>query len=216
VKNLLFALVILAAVSMVVTATPLCTDPSVIGKDVTTIPACMLGGLTFSNFQVSGVPNPPGSTVSLSLLAGTGMPSPTEFDLGFQITTGLGTGTPPSQQADTILEYTVSGSGIIGVDNSYQYAGALAIQETVCSVAFVKGVCAPGNTLASFINPPTTGATFAPQSTIYILKDIQQNAPTAFISSFVNSQETNIPEPATFGMLGGGLILVAFARRKRA
>jgi hypothetical protein len=184
------------------------------GQNVTSIGACDLGGLTFSNFTVSGTPNPPGTTVFLSSV-GTGT-SAGEVDLGFQLATPWN-GTSVTA-ADTILMYTVTGPGnIVGVDNAQSGGAGVVIQEIVCSVAFVNGQCSAQNQLTNFSNPPNNSGSFSAQSTIYILKDISQNGPNASISGFVNSHETSsVPEPASLSMMGLGLLgLGLVGRRKR-
>ena len=211
-SGILFALVAACLTSSMAMAATACTDPSVLGKDVTTISACSLGGLTFSAFSVNGVPNPPGSSVFLSAI-GTQAGPPGEVTLGFQIVTPWN-GTTVTQD-DTVLMYTVTGPGDIGGVNNLQSGGlGVTIQEIVCSVMFVSGQCPTGDVLTNFTNPPTTSGSFAAQSTIYILKDISQNGANASISGFLNSVET-VPEPATLSMMGLGLLGLGLIGRRR-
>jgi len=138
-------------------------------------------------------------------------------DLGFQITTGFVA--DPLQTADTILQYTVSGAGITGVDNQNGGQTGTIIEEKVCTVAFTGSLCMGGTLLADFTtsgNAENSVTFSAPQSKIYILKDIEQSNSNAFISSFVNSHEVATPEPASLSMMGLGLLgLGLVGRRKR-
>jgi hypothetical protein len=210
-SGIAFAFAAICLTSSAANANPSCLTDAAAGMNVLSVGACDLGGLTFSSFSVAPTP---GSTVLLSSL-GTGGTA-----LGFQITTSYVPG-PPVVSADTILQYSVMGQGITGVDNTNAGQTGAIIEEKVCNVAFSNGICTGDGAilLADF----TTGgnssnaATFASQSTIYILKDIQQNGANAFISSFVNSHETSgVPEPASLSMMGIGLLgLGVIGRRKR-
>ena len=163
---------------------------------------CFLDNLVFDTFKVSSAP--PGGQVFVSA-TGTGVFGDW-VNLGFQLTQ------PGSLPGDIILEYRVSGY-INGVDNFHNGVD-VRIQEIVCAVPYVNGNCPNGNVLANFVNPPTTSASFDPQASVYIQKDIQLNTQNAFISSFTNSH--HVPEPATFALLGGGLVAFALFRRRRA
>lgn len=209
-------LALLALCTLGVAAPIDCTLAAPTGAEGTNVTAltsgCFEGGLLFSNFSVNSAPA--GTTIWVSAV-GTGVTS-AGANLGFQITT-------PAPPVDTMLQYEVSsltGAAIItGVDNS-QNGVDTTIGETVCSTAFVNGICNTANILANFSNPPIgngTVASFAPQSTIYILKDIAEPTSNSFISSFVNSQETSTaPEPVSSVLLGSGLVGFALLRRKRA
>jgi hypothetical protein len=212
-SGMAFAVAVICLASSAAMANPTCTAEE--GMNVLGISACDLGGLTFSNFQVSGSPNPPGSTVFLSS-AGTGVGGDGTVDLGFQITTGFVPS--PLQTADTILQYTVSGTAITGVDNQNGGQTGTIIEEKVCTVAFTGSVCMGGTLLADFTTSgnASNSVTFGSQTKIYILKDIEQSNANSFISSFVNSHEVPTPEPASLSMMGLGLLgLGLIGRRKR-
>ena len=210
-SGIAFAIAVICLTSSAAMANPTCVG----GTNVLNITACDLGGLTFSNFQVSGSPNPPGSTVFLST-AGTGVGGDGTVDLGFQITTGF---VPdPLQTADTILQYAVSGAAITGVDNQNGGQSGTIIEEKVCTVAFTGSLCLGGTLLADFTTSGNqeNSVTFAAQTKIWILKDIEQSNANSFISSFVNSHEVATPEPASLSMMGLGLLgLGLVGRRKR-
>ena len=206
-KRLIFALVFLLGMTLIASAAPVsCLDASVTGKSVldpVLANGCSLGGLIFDNFSVTGVPQPPGSSIYLT---GGSSVIGNSVNLAFQITTPL----PPS---DTVFVYHVTG-GLSGVDNSHNGQGSTRIQEIVCAVQPNASVCPQGSVVASLVNPPTTQVTFPSQSEAWIIKDIQlPNSQTNdFISSFVNSHET--PEPTTSALVGAGLLAVAGITRK--
>ncbi len=208
-SGIAFAVAAICLTSSAAMANTSCLADAGAAANVLSIGACDLGGLTFSNFSVAPTP---GSTVLLSIVGTSGT------SLGFQISTAYNPG-PPVVNADTILQYEVSGGGIVGVDNTNAGQSGAIIEEKVCTVAFTNGVCTGGTLLADFTTAGnnSNSATFATQSTVYIFKDISQNGPTAFISSFVNSQEVaTTPEPASLSMMGLGLLgLGLIGRRKR-
>ena len=210
-RNLVVVLGLLSFGTLVNAAAIDCTTAPAIGSNVLSLNpmGCFGGGLLFDTFSVSSAP--PGTTVFLSAIGTGPVGSPQGFSLGFQITA-------PNPPVDTILQYRVTaqaGFSIIDVDNA-QNGVNTRIGEVVCSVAFVSGVCPTGNVLANFANPPTTmPPAFAPQSVVYILKDVSEPSTNSFISSFVNSHETSgVPEPATLLLLGMGLVGIASLSRK--
>lgn len=178
---------------------------TVLNTNVLSIGACSLNGLLFDQFLVNSVPSV--STIFLSSV-GTGVVGDST-NLGFQITTP----TPPS---DTLFEYRVSSlsgaSTISGVDNLNNGSGGARIGELICAQPLVGGICPAGSVLADFANPPDSLAQFAPQSVIFIEKDISLPAGNSFISSFVNSVE--MPEPATSFLAALGLFTIARRLRR--
>jgi hypothetical protein len=210
-KHFCFLPAALLAIAVTVGATPVPDCTTLEGDNINNVSdfgnGCTLGGLTFSNFSYTA----PGNSTNMWLYAlGTGVVSG-GVNLGFQIAT--------QAPVDISLFYSVStgGSGpsIIGVDNEQNGIGT-TIQEVVCSVPFSDGICPSIDVLANFVNPPNTSAIFAPQSEVYIYKDISLPNGDSSISSFVNSQElSGVPEPTTLLLFGAGMLGIGlFGRRK--
>jgi hypothetical protein len=210
--KLFFGIAVILAISSFAMATPSTCD-GLAGTNVTTLSmGCTYGNLLFSNFSVTSAP--PGTTIFLSSI-GTSLSS--GVNLGFQITTPL----PP---VDVLFNYTVAGlngATINAVNNGHNGTGDTRIQELVCSVPLVNGVCPNSKVLANFVNPPISNATFSAQGQIYIMQDISLASRTDFISSYVNGQgatqggsQGTVPEPASATLIGGGLIGVAALTRR--
>jgi hypothetical protein len=115
-----------------------------------------------------------------------------------------------------------AGWSIVGVDGSIGGTNS-HYTELVCNGAgsyLGTGACG-SPTLTSFTifsgNAPTAVMGISPVSSVGIFKDIQSLGPGA-LTSFGQTFEVSgpgTPEPATFGMLGGGLLLLALARRRK-
>ncbi len=140
-------------------------------------------------------------------------------NLGFQIA-GF---TLVGGVADLQLVYEVTGSNITGVDNTFGGTAGSSIAETVCDSAGAFGGACSGKTLASFSNTSAGGtatASFASQSTIWIIKDItaalSPGINSITVSGFTNSTETSgVPEPMTLSMMGVGLLGLSLISRRR-
>lgn len=128
-----------------------------------------------------------------------------------------------SNGLDSYLYFRVSSSAALltGVDMTVSGANA-TVTELVCSdpINRLTNVCNPGTTLANFaVSSGQSGDVLfnSAQSTIYIYKNVltTQPPPTSELSSFTQSFHV-VPEPATFALLGGGLVAFALYRRRRA
>jgi hypothetical protein len=114
--------------------------------------------------------------------------------------------------SDLGLEFRVTG-GVEGVALSYNGTGSGFVNEVVCKVFAVGGICDPAQTLAIInVNSGNTfsSATFASQGTVWIFKDI--NSGSSPFSEVDQAFQT--PEPMTFSLLGAGLLGLGLLRRK--
>ena len=167
--------------------------------------SCTLGPITFSDFAVGG------STPGVIGISGSSNFDGTSANLVFTVSPSLG----PS---DTILVYQASG-GIQGVNMELgTWSGNVTITENVCTVnpTLNSNCTSQGGTYLAqyYVNgvagPHSDSRTFAPQSSVWIKKDI--NIPSgATMSDFTNSHET--PEPTTYLLIGSGLVALGFVRR---
>ena len=185
--------------------------------DVTLLPAagCDLGGLTFSDFNVSASAGFSAATVGLG---SSSTASPSNVNLLFQLapTPGIGPG-------DVLLSYGVTaGAGLrlTGIDlTNDAILGPVTIGELACRVPFTMGgTCAPADRLAAVAVGPgqSAAALFAsPVHFAFLHKDIAVGV-GGFISDFSNSHSLEpVPEPATLLLFSTALTGIGVAYRRR-
>jgi hypothetical protein len=184
-------------------------------------PVIDCGPLVFSNFQAV---NAGGAAVGLA------------FDYVSPATWDAATGTvlvsfnpffnvpaaPGVEDIHLFFDVTANaGSMITGVDGSIGGSNS-SYNEIVCSGAGGyngSGGCTTTQ-LATFTigsgEPPTAIMPVAASQSVGIYKDILTLGP-GHLTGFGQTYEVTgtTPEPATFAMLGGGLVLLAFARRRK-
>jgi hypothetical protein len=169
------------------------------GTVLTSTFSCTEGAYTFSNFVVTGdtVPTPitdfsvstGPSTSATALILGFGYTDldsdGDDFTLTFEVTPGV--------------SYATLGAG-----------PAVSVTEDVCSVAqSPAGVCSTGNlnsTTLAASNGSTSSSVVTLAGTDFVFKDISGGS---------NVEESFVPEPVTFSLMGLGLLAIGFAGRKR-
>jgi hypothetical protein len=196
---LLIAIALLGVAT--VCADPLCTGPTAIS---TGSPGCTIGTLTFNNWVV--VPAGVGSPSSITLVQAT--TTATGYNLWFN--PGLTTG------GDLWISFAVAGA-LTGIDVTIGGSDA-RVTEWACSAPIVDNQCPEGTQLA-YIEAGGGGgssdsASFAGVSNLtYIFKNVGAYNDRE-LSTLVESFETPVPEPLTFGLIGSGLLLLGLLRRR--
>ena len=207
---------------------------------------CTIGGLLFNNFMVQAAGTSDGNaptiapqiTLTNATLGSTAFPQlgASDIDLNFNPNLGGNTG---GNITDLHFAFTVTG-GFIGADLVNGGTGGTSIQEVICnSPTGINGGCLSANQIfANVINDGqaalcagtvktgtwlaqnnvcnvslATEATGAIQA--WVFKDISiASTSTSHLTSFDESFVT--PEPASFILLGAGLLGIGLLRRKKA
>ncbi len=171
------------------------------GTILTSTFSCTEGAYTFSNFEVVG------DVVPVDVSSFTLATGPSTSASGFVL--GLGYTDLDSSGDDFVLTFQIS-PGVGYIDLS---AGpAVSVTELLCSVPTSLGGSCSGTvlnqTVLSTSNGGSSSSIVTEAGTDYVFKDIAggSNVIQAFAS---------VPEPATFSLMGLGLLAVGFVGRKR-
>ena len=218
-RKVLLSLMIGLVATALVSAAPLCTDPSIIGVNlIGSGLSCELGGLTFTNFGASMTG--PGAPAQIFLATGTGTDP-------WQTQTGVFGGIVnlffqtnfnqfPSAFRDILFSFDITNaSGIVGIDAWMGGAGTRNITETACA----DDGCLThyAELLITQDNVQGYEALSGSASTLYIQKNISlfgADGSPATMSEF--SQSFHTPEPMTFVLIGTGLLGLGVLGRRRA
>jgi hypothetical protein len=198
-------------------AVPACS--TLIGQDVnpggnTTSISCTVGPLTFSNFQYSLAGGSGTPTIDLSGVYGPSAgPEPPAGLFGLNFNPNLGGSTNPT---DLHFTFEVTGPTL----SAFLFNGGTAnsqIQERICNSAGVSisGSCTGAQVGTDMVanGGQSQSITFAPQTAIFVWKDINITSATLdHMSSF--DQAFGSPEPMTMSMMGLGLLGLGLIRRR--
>jgi hypothetical protein len=209
-KHLIFAVSAVALTVAAANATESCLTGNV---EVLAPPTgspdtvCTMGGLTFSWDALTYTPATPASTLDIST------PYSGIYGDDYSLYFTFSAGNSP-QDINMTYEVQSTSANITQVDGFLEPTSdettTPSIGETVCGnnpALDPLGQC--NDVLATYTNLNTSGGvtyseSFAPQSTIWIIKDIQAGSPLAI--SYFGDSVVATPEPASLGLL----LLAAF------
>jgi len=197
----------------IASADPTCTTATLVNASETTgtvitvtgeftgaSSSCNLNGLDFSNFQIE---------------VGAGYVTAANLDVtvSFSAPDILSFSENLSAQDDIVLEYSVTpGVGSISLTDGAGN-GSTGVNESVCSsqvaLSGLNAFSCQGTILGSGTvgQSGSTTITVAPSATDYVVKDVNgESEMTQGLSS--------VPEPATFSLLGAGLLGLGMIGRK--
>ena len=187
-----------------------CGVPNTNVLDYNAVGGCTIDGLLFSDFFVDPIPGSPNSVIAMDSGVVDGV-------VNFVLNPNLGLSTSLEDIHFFFKVSTLDGSAnIVGVDLTVGGSGA-SIVEQVCSASFVFNVCSAQllTTLAADSGEPNTSGFFAPQSSIWVFKDVGVQGGSSAISSF--TQSFHVPDAgSTLTLLALGFLSLGSFRRRFA
>ena len=232
---MLAAVVLSATMAMATVSTcgSLAVGDNTVGYYAANGVVCDVGNLQFSAFTYVGSANPAGDVIPGTSIQITAVSGGIDFSAGWSVSTQSGN---VSSFEDSDVSFTVTGINGYKIEDiglafngSYTGNGTSSVTEEYCLGTTVSvSTCSNPSAPISVTNPPPVNpndVTFGPVTSLTVSKDIDVTSgtdksgwvSTASISSVVNTfsviDAPSVPEPATFGMLGLGMLALGLLHR---
>lgn len=211
----------LAATAMTAFATPVCSN-NVMGNGSTYFGggySCTVGDLLFSNFSYTGSGTNPisASQITVDTVSNDGLGL--SFHAPWTAAAGMTT--------DGTIDFTVTVLGGGSVLEDFGLAQTSGVSGNG-SASVAEDGCGPAPCLATggsiyVLTFQDSGeriaqgeTTFAPVNSVSVEKDISVNGNNGFATiSVVQDTFSQVPEPVSMGLMGGGLALLGLVRLRR-
>jgi hypothetical protein len=231
-KLSLFTIFGLAMTAMTAFATPVCPDGSTLDTFLSSGYSCQVGNLVFSNFTYTssafgGALAVPATGVTVDTLGPTGTgASVLNSSIGLQFNASWSALSNAATDSDIGFTVTVVNGGAMTIEDfglaqvsGVNPNGSASVAENGCGPA----PCTPaalavmtfdfGGSNTQRVNDTM----FSPLGSVTVSKDISVNGGTdgSAMLSLVQDTFSQVPEPMSMGLMGGGLALVGLARLRR-
>lgn len=209
--------------SFLLTAAALIAPLAMNAAAISPSPTLAIGGLTFSNFSCAVFSS--GSIVSPTSCGGVSVNSITFPGNGIEFDASNFLAGSASAN-DIRINYTVTSTSpitMVGLDFNAIYAGQAvsSVTESVYSGSTLVGMTSVNVGSSDFGSPNVLASNISLKGGYYVLniqKDINLTAGTSSSTQFSFVQQTftsAVPEPGTTALMGGGLLGLALAIRRR-